>query len=277
MTPPAPLDQTPEERALAQRLAQLGPRGEPSPHLDARVLAAARAALDAQPRPIHRSRRWPVALGVAASLVLAVGVAWRLRPLPPGSTADLTPPTLPAPHTNPPPPPSEPAVARVVAEATHEAAGNTNMPVAASPPPEAEPHRAAKAAVSTAPAMDVQIESDEPAPVTVEAPPPPAPPQNLQKSDAIQATAGAQGAAGDVGELDRAGTASRAPPETGDEPLDAMPPATADAPGVRDAWLARIRALIDSGDVGGGRRSLRAFMERYPDYPLPEDLRALQQ
>ena len=60
-----------------------------------------------------------------------------------------------------------------------------------------------------------------------------------------------------------------------DEPMDATPPATADAPGVRDAWLTRIRALFDSGDIAGGRASLRAFAQRYPDYPLPEDLRAL--
>jgi hypothetical protein len=62
-----------------------------------------------------------------------------------------------------------------------------------------------------------------------------------------------------------------------DEPLDAMPPATADAPGVRDAWLQRIRSLMDNGDIVEGRRSLRAFVARYPDYPLPEDLRALLQ
>ena len=56
------------------------------------------------------------------------------------------------------------------------------------------------------------------------------------------------------------------------------PPATADAPGVRDAWLSRIRELIDSGDMPGGARAACALScERYPDYPLPEDLRALQQ
>jgi hypothetical protein len=60
-----------------------------------------------------------------------------------------------------------------------------------------------------------------------------------------------------------------------DEPYDAMPPATADAPEVRDAWLLRIRALIDAGDIAAGRASLHAFTQRYPDYPLPEDLRAL--
>lgn len=79
--PPEPL--SPEERELAQLTARLGPQGEPSPALDARVLAAARTALQPS-RPASRSRpkpRWPVALGLAASMVLAVGIAWQLRPL----------------------------------------------------------------------------------------------------------------------------------------------------------------------------------------------------
>jgi hypothetical protein len=79
--PPEPL--SPEERELAQLTARLGPQGEPSPALDARVLAAAQAALRlarAAGSPRHKPR-WPVALGLAASMVLAVGIAWQLRPL----------------------------------------------------------------------------------------------------------------------------------------------------------------------------------------------------
>ena len=81
---------TPEERALADRLARLGPQGEPSPMLDARILAAAHAA-DNAPRaaaaaPAHRSPRrgarpWPVAFGAAATLVIVGGLAWQLRPV----------------------------------------------------------------------------------------------------------------------------------------------------------------------------------------------------
>jgi len=79
---------TPEERALADRLARLGPQGEPSPALDARILAAARAATSAPAAtaPTHRSprrrqRRWPVAFGAAATLVIVGGLAWQLRPV----------------------------------------------------------------------------------------------------------------------------------------------------------------------------------------------------
>ena len=61
----------------------------------------------------------------------------------------------------------------------------------------------------------------------------------------------------------------------GDEPEDEVPPATADSPAVREAWLQRIQGLVDKGDIATARTSLHAFVQRYPDYALPEDLRAL--
>lgn len=82
-TPHEPL--TPEERALAESLSRLGPHGGPSPGLDARILGAARAAV--QDAPANRGvtapparRRWPLGFGVAASVLLAAGIAWQLRP-----------------------------------------------------------------------------------------------------------------------------------------------------------------------------------------------------
>lgn len=101
-TPREPLSA--QERALAQRLAGAADVHEPVPALDARILAAARAAVDeaaqaaapasevtaprATPSPRlppsqarrRDRRRWTVGLGVAASLLLAVTVAWQLRP-----------------------------------------------------------------------------------------------------------------------------------------------------------------------------------------------------
>ena len=71
---------TPEERELAQLTGRLGPHGEPSPALDARILAAAHAAVAVEQSRTPKAR-WPLAMGVAASMVLAVGVAWQLRPL----------------------------------------------------------------------------------------------------------------------------------------------------------------------------------------------------
>ncbi|ADV27188.1 putative proline/alanine-rich repetetive membrane anchored protein [Pseudoxanthomonas suwonensis 11-1] len=79
---------TPEELELQRQLeATAGPG--PSPGIDARILAAARAqpACPATTAPAARSaaqhrrrpRRWIAPLGLAASLVLAFGVAWQLR------------------------------------------------------------------------------------------------------------------------------------------------------------------------------------------------------
>lgn len=73
---------SPEERELAQRLAQLGAPGGPPASLDAQILSAAHAALAGKPSRPSRRQRWPLALGAVATLVLAVGVAWQLRPRP---------------------------------------------------------------------------------------------------------------------------------------------------------------------------------------------------
>lgn len=99
-----------EERDLAERLARLGGPREPAPALDARILAMARAAVvepiaettiagtsaadagsDAstapvdpkvtplKPRPRKPTPRWPLGLSLAASLVLAAGIGWKLH------------------------------------------------------------------------------------------------------------------------------------------------------------------------------------------------------
>ena len=83
---------TPDERDLAQRLARLDAGAQPSAALDAGILAAARAAASGAaggggggiPRPgrgVVQGRRrrprlgWAAGAGLAASMVLAVGVA----------------------------------------------------------------------------------------------------------------------------------------------------------------------------------------------------------
>lgn len=80
-------------------------------------------------------------------------------------------------------------------------------------------------------------------------------------------------------QADQVGTTrdnAAAPATRDDEPLDDVPPATADSPAVRDAWLQRIRELADAGNIEGARASLHEFVRRYPAYPLPDDLRALE-
>lgn len=138
--PPDPL--SPEERELAQLTARLGLQGEPSPALDARVLAAAHAAL--QPaRTARRKPRWPVALGLAASMVLAVGIAWQLRPLqsPPVIVAAEAPAPTPSPaevQTQSPPaaaPASEEAEMAAMAKVAEPPAAAISTEAVAKPAP----------------------------------------------------------------------------------------------------------------------------------------------
>lgn len=83
MPPPAPLST--EERELAHMLDRLDAPRQPSAALDASVLAMARQALTTGASPVAspasrtRQRRWPAAMGLAASLMLAVGITWQLR------------------------------------------------------------------------------------------------------------------------------------------------------------------------------------------------------
>ena len=72
-----------EERLLAEQLARIAPRGEPSAELDARILAMAGRGTVHAPSSSARRRpkRWPVWLGVAASLTAVAGLVWRLEPI----------------------------------------------------------------------------------------------------------------------------------------------------------------------------------------------------
>jgi hypothetical protein len=144
---PEPL--TPEERELARLTGHLGPQGEPSTALDARILAAAHAALERK-QPVRRKPRWPVAMGLAASVVFAVGIAWQLRPLQqaPMSAAEE---------------PADEAVATQVL-AVQAPAPSQEDPAAAS--------TAADLASAGAPAKPAPTEQAPPAPAKALAPPP---------------------------------------------------------------------------------------------------------
>jgi len=90
---------TPEERELAVLLNRQGPHGEPSAALDSRILGAAHAAVTR-----HAARKpkpsWPVAMGLAASVVFAVGIAWQLRPVQQSATLSEAPAAYPAGETS---------------------------------------------------------------------------------------------------------------------------------------------------------------------------------
>lgn len=80
-----------ELKALYDRL----PSHEPGPALDAAVLRAAAEAVASDTPQRHSRRHWPVALGTAATLVLAAGLAWHMRKLP-ANTPAASPASAPA-------------------------------------------------------------------------------------------------------------------------------------------------------------------------------------
>lgn len=295
---PDPPSLTPEERDLARRLAPSGPPREPSPALDARILAAARVAATSAPPVATRARpfprRWPVALGLAASLVLAVGIAWRLRPLP-DTRMDFPSdaPAAPAVRSM-----VTPAPVAATRQAEPPAAANSNVADAApaaeaqAPAPE---HRTAGqierreiARAPSEPAIVFEVPAQQAAKTAAPSPATPSDdvtPQAFGSTAPVERAAAApasppshaaqaQSATNEAARAAMVGAAADSALQ--DEPPGDVPPATADSPAVRDAWLQRIRGLVDDGDVAAARASLQEFVRRYPTFALPEDLRALE-
>jgi len=341
---------TPEERAMAERIARASPQREPSAALDASILAAARDAIAppaaaAAPLPRERPRvrrRWPVAAGVAATLVLAVGIAWQLRPLDDThveySEAPRAAVVIPAPGPGGPRATDESqaddtmAVRETTPPATKMAPAQTSDSESESTPALEEPKKSVPQVIAKpqeAPA-EPAIVFDQPSPMDTPAappspmlapPPPPAPPaasmaQSVPAAEAATSTAtmeskvraqrsparddtatagaaktatatgnlavesgrartGNEADAADARSLDRIEVTGSRIERFGDQPLDDEPPASADSPQVQQAWLQRVRQLVAEHRIDAARDSLREYQRRYPDAPMPDDLRAL--
>lgn len=300
--PSAPEPMTPEERAMAARLARIGPHGEPSPALDARIIGAAYAASGAS-RP---ATRWPALIGLAATLVLAVGVTWQLKPLGDASVDGAV-------------------VDRTMNETASERAAETMaapadmrqrqpLPVqqqAAAPPESrnATTERAAsKAGITPAPARNVGTSPADPAPApATSAPPAPAAPsvstpttssdnaepmmRAVQDRAAMRAEREALSrSAQDDDARSRAmhfrvqrSDAAAASPEAFPADADGMADLaeTAEIPVLQDQelepedWIARIRLRRDAGDIAGARESLQLLRHEHPQTLVPTDLAPL--
>lgn len=160
-----------EERELATLLGRTGPHGEPSPALDAKILSAARAAVtrDAA-RPTARRRRWPALAGLAASVLVATGIAWQLRPQ---QEATMQVGEAPASAAVAEDVPADSAAASVAASSAPEAPTATEASPALeqpAPPPPIAPgrHRATPAVANMQEAPPVEVA--EPRPTAIPAP-----------------------------------------------------------------------------------------------------------
>lgn len=317
-----------EERELARLLGRPGSAAGPSAGVDAAILAMARnpaaplevaAAPVAAPGPVitalpprtvasgwGRRRRVVSSLAAVASLVLVVGLAWQLRPLPPQ-------PGMPLPAA------AEVSAAPAAASAPADATGvpmeaadsnaNSAMSAAADRVADAEPAPAR----ALAPTTPVQMPSAAPvaevapaAPVAdavsapqafrsaaVAAPAPPAPPapaaMDMQAEPAsadLQRTAQGLAPAQEKSMQERPLPSRPAPiPHAGPKAMAKVAEARReqaqaadignDASLTRQQWLKRIRERRDNGDLEGARASIHQFILDYPEARIPRDLRPL--
>lgn len=303
-----------EERALVKVLPRLHGRTAPSPDLDASILAAAqasvRSAKPTQPR-IRRRGRWFAPAALAASMVVAVGMAWQLRPLSAvqapqsdaAADADATTAVSmiesPSAAADSPMVQSkaeaasavEPAQQQIssVAERTKQALAAPAPPAPAAPPP--PPPAMAMSMEAEVPAGSstsaLEAQSSERA---LRAAAPAIPADEDGKSRAAAPTLANKAAMADSARPAEPALARPAPVASGmrneadkaadagfaDDPDEDIPPATANSPAVRDAWLRRIRELIDRGERQEAKASLAEFRRRYPDAVLPSALHALE-
>lgn len=324
MNRPDPL--TAEERELTRLLGRGSVRTPPAA-LDEAILAAARqAASDAgapaagrssqttaasPPPPARRARRLPAFVGVAASVVFAIGIAWQLRPDPPPVPAgagnyDLM--NAPEPMQGPDVPQAraaasdtaQPASARQAPAALPEGAPAQGKRAAAPVP--AEPSTAEADAVAAPVSSALPAAPDSP---LIPAPPAPTAPQMAPAAPSRSARAqadiaaapaaapvpppaaapaasqeGTETSGGSVEPVQRrmATAAAARQPRAAVQPLsaaDARAEVDADAALTRRQWLQKIRERRDAGSTDLARASLERYLRTYPETRLPSDLRTL--
>lgn len=297
--PKLPLDA--EESELARAYHAL-PGDEPSPALDARILAQARAALGA---PARRRATWftGTGFGLAASAVMAAGIAWQMGWL--GTSHDVTgvasPPSAGAPQ--------ESRARQKKADADDAAHDRVDIEYFREEPsarsndaaPTDAVGAAAPVAKQTAPAREVASPPPPPPPAPPSPPAEPAPvpfPANRVDQPRVleqEAKAEADVQRTDTREMESAGQvraleesapaaagAGRTPALSGqalsDQALSdqaALPHWSRDAELDGDAWIERIRLRLSLGDRTGARNSLRQFALDHPQYAVPRDLQRL--
>jgi Meckel syndrome type 1 protein len=298
ITPPPSDDDLPDERELAALYARL-PKAEPDASLDAAVLAAATRAM-----PVNRRPRWPVAMASAAVLVLAVGVAWQVRELPPPATSTIPRAAAPAAIKGPTtdsldgrvtesiaaeaapteaaptgdlskPRDAGPQASRASAASARAGADSSSARVGADssamPAQRAATHRAV-APAATAKAIRLEV-SAPPAAAPVAAPAPLAPAAPAAPPEPYAPPAPPAPPAPAAAEAEpEAAIVSAAPAPVSSGLLMRKTVPTALGP---DDRVGEIRRLLDRGDRTQALRELRDLRQRYPHYDLPQDLRDL--
>jgi len=234
----------------------------------AAILAAAARATGARPQPVGRTRRWPMPLAAAASVLvgaIAVLLATQVEQQAPGENAEVVPAAPPAAATA-----ADTAVRAATAPATSaETSAASATPTAAAPAPSRRDREVMATAPipAEAPSRDAAAgERAAPAPVAADsaapAPSAPAPatsaaitPENAQQRTQKDAAAPAA-----------ARLAGRAQGESRAE-IAAVPAAPWRA--TPEAWVERIVKLRAEGRHDEADAELAALRARHPDLRLP--------
>lgn len=204
--------------------------------------------------------------------------AFAVEPVPDAGDAARTAPIAPAPAA-PPPPPQEPPV--LMAPAPEPPSRNLPAPAIAEPAPQAAPDQLYR--------TNKERRAPAPPPGAAAAPAPaPASAPAVADSAASGIVAPSSGYGSNANQqrqkqesekqaqaLDRIEVTGSRVRGFEDQPIDDEPPASADSPEVREAWLKRVRELVTQGDRDAARDSLREYRRRYPDAAIPDDLRPL--
>jgi hypothetical protein len=237
-------------------------REEPPRDLDERILAAAHRAVDARPSPVRRSfaQRWRVPVAIAATVLLSATVTLMVyesdqttllkkRGALDKIQEESVPPAAPTGETGAARAPAAPAAEGALrqsrpSELEGSSANEAKRKAAPSP---AEPARLGTPAAAQAPqsggAQRSLMEKRE------AAAPAPAPAPSLSRERTL---------------ADR---------PTGRSERDATSGTAQSALQSPDDWLAEIRRLKQAGRIDEANRLLAEFRARFPDHPLPEDLR----
>lgn len=242
---------------------------EPSPALDARILAAAQAAVAPQRRrPAWFG--WAVPLSTTAVLVLGISLLFRMQleapetlreDMPPLPTieSDANPKATPAPVARS-VAPAAPVMAERQADRAAAAPIPRSAPTVAAPVPESASNEAAVASVASAPAA-LEERAAVPAPAPSDTASAGA---SLVKEDAIRAERNS--AAKSLSPS--AAPASAARLKQGMSRMRAAEPML-ESP---EQWVESIRKLLREGHIEAARKSVEGLQKRYPDFPLPPDL-----
>jgi hypothetical protein len=256
----APTDRDDEFESAVRTRRRLVPRfddtddAEPSPELDRIVLARARDAMrpTVPTRPDMRERhyrgpRWAVPLALVATVLLSFTLVFQLDPA--RNEAVLAPREA-APVM------ATPEAAGELAGVAAGAAADGAADASAAAPPAIAAAASPRSAVSEVTASPAPMAKRAPAAATT-------PPPSASEAD-VPASAAQPSRAAEP----QAGSRAGAPPRPDGSPtLDTSDP---------DAWLERIEGLRRNGAAEAARQELAAFVQRFPQHPLPAALEALR-